>query len=90
MTEREQMTEKLAAELARLLDVEQLDTNATIAGMGWDSMMLVELAIAAEVVYERRIDLEKLQVDFDMKLGDIFNKVDELMRETEPAGPVAE
>ncbi|MGZ2749825.1 phosphopantetheine-binding protein [Burkholderia stagnalis] len=90
MTEHDQMTEKLAAELARLLDVEKLDLDATIAGMGWDSMMLVELAIAAEVVYDRRINLEKLQVDFDMKLGDIFNKVDELMREMETAGPVAE
>ena len=47
MTESNPMTTQLAVELARLLDVEKLDTNATIAGMGWDSMMLVELAIAA-------------------------------------------
>jgi len=90
MTESNPMTTQLAVELARLLDVEKLDTNATIAGMGWDSMMLVELAIAAEVVYGRRINLQKLHVDFDMTLGEIFGNMDKLMRETEAVAPVLE
>ena len=74
----------LAVEPARLLDVPSLDQNRTVAELGWDSMMLVELAIAAEVVYDKRISLDKLHIDFNMKLVDILRSVDGPMRETVP------
>ena len=79
MSDKQQRVAALARELARMLDIESLDTSASIAELGWDSMMLVELAIAAEVVYDRRIDLGKLQLDFTMTLDDILSHIDDVM-----------
>lgn len=81
--------ERLAREMARLLAVEKIDLDSTFASLGWDSMMVVELAIAAEVVYEKRIDFEKVHITFDTPLREIFQHVDQLLAEAPGTAEIA-
>ena len=62
-------------ELCRLLNTKSLDRSKTLAELGWDSMVVVELAVAAEVVFDQRINLDRLNVDFDMTLDKVLSLV---------------
>ncbi len=81
--------EQMSLELGRLLGAPVVDFDTSVNDLGWDSMMLVELAVAAETVYERRIDLRRLDVDFDMTLNEILAQIDSAIRQEDGAGQAA-
>jgi acyl carrier protein len=83
MLSKEEAKAQLADELGRLMDTRVIDFNASLTELGWDSMMLMELVVAADVVYERRINLQELDVNIDMPLSEIFDQIDAQMREQE-------
>lgn len=67
----------LGQELSRMLGIAgSLNLDKTIAEMGWDSMMLVELAIATETVYEKRVKLSELGLDFTVTLRQMLAAID--------------
>lgn len=67
-------TEKLdllAAEVAKILNVESIDIDSPMGELGVDSLNVVELILVCEQLYVGSVDPEKLQIDQYTSLRDL-------------------
>ncbi len=65
----------LTAELGRLVGDGNISPEISLSELGADSLFLVELLLACEELYSKRIDFEKLVIDDSTTLRDLDRQI---------------
>jgi len=69
----------LAAEVAKILNVDSVDTDTPMGELGVDSLNVVELILVCEQLYVGSVDPEKLLIDQYTSLRDLDRQLNEAL-----------
>jgi acyl carrier protein len=65
----------LAAEVARILNVDTVDVDTPMGELGVDSLNVVELVLVCEQLYTGSVDPERLRIDQYTSLRELDNQL---------------
>jgi acyl carrier protein len=72
--------DRLAVEFARMLNVDAVGLDASFSELGADSMLVVEVSLAAEEIYGITIDLEAIELHGEMTLREFDAQITPLVK----------
>lgn len=69
--------EKLCAEVAKILKVSTVDADCPLGQLGIDSLNVVELILACQLIYPNAMDFDDLSFDEHTTLREIDSRITE-------------